>query len=263
MVGLYGRSISYGIKHMRYRLQDKMAVITAAGQGIGRATALQFVKEGAHVFATDINEEALFTLKQLIPQISTQVLDVTDPTAIEAFSQTIPTIDILFNCVGFVHQGNIFECSSKDWDFSFNVNVKSMYWMIKSFLPQMLKKNKGSIINMSSVASSIKGVPNRFIYGTTKAAIIGLTKSIATDFVTKGIRCNAICPGTIQTPSLDERIAAINGDPSTIREAFIARQPIGRVGTPEEVAALVVYLASEESSYTTGTTHIIDGGWST
>jgi 2-keto-3-deoxy-L-fuconate dehydrogenase len=246
---------------MSQRLKGKTALITAAGQGIGRATALLFAKEGATVLATDINEEALNNLKIEMPSIMIRPLDVLNSEAILALSQEINQLDILFNCAGYVHHGSILNCEEKDWDFSFNLNVKSMFSMAKAFLPVMLQKKHGSIINMSSVASSVKGVPNRFIYGTTKAAVIGLTKSIAADFVGQGIRCNAICPGTVQTPSLDDRIAA-QGDVETVRKSFIDRQPIGRLGSAEEIASLALYLASDEASYTTGTIHIIDGGWS-
>lgn len=246
---------------MSQRLKNKVALITAAGQGIGRATALMFAKEGASVIATDINTEALNHLKIEAPSIMIHPLDVLNSEAIMTLSREITQLDILFNCAGYVHHGSILDCNENDWDFSFNLNVKSMYRMTKSFLPIMLEKKQGSIINISSVASSVKGVVNRFSYGTTKAAVIGLTKSIAADYVSQGIRCNAICPGTVQTPSLDERIAAC-GDIETVRQTFIARQPMGRLGEAEEIAALAVYLASDESSYTTGTIHIIDGGWS-
>ncbi len=244
---------------MSQRLQGKTALITAAGQGIGYTTALLFAKEGATVYATDIDEKKLEQLNQQNNSIKVQRLDVTDVAAIQSFSQKIQTLDILFNCAGYVHHGTILECEEKDWDFSFQLNTKSMYRMIKYFLPIMLKKGKGNIINIASVASSIKGVPNRFVYSTTKAAVIGLTKSIATDFISQGIRCNAVCPGTIETPSLNDRIATQGAN---AKQAFIARQPIGRIGTPEEVAALVLYLASDESAFTTGAIHVIDGGWS-
>jgi 2-keto-3-deoxy-L-fuconate dehydrogenase len=242
------------------RLTGKTAVITAAGQGIGRATALLFSEEGATVWATDINDAALKSLAEERPQIRTGRLDVRDSRAVEGTAATIGTADILCNCAGFVHQGTILDCAEKDWDFSFDVNVKSMYRMCKAFLPGMLAAGRGNIINMSSIASSVKGVPNRFVYCATKASIIGLTKSIATDFVGKGIRCNAICPGTVQTPSLDDRIAA-QGDAEKARADFIARQPMGRLGRPEEIAALALYLASDESSFTTGQVHVVDGGW--
>ena len=245
---------------MKQRLQNKTAVITAAGQGIGRATAERFLTEGANVIATDINSESLKNLKQKHPDITTVELDVTSPESINKFVKSIPAPDILFNCAGFVHNGSILECEEKDWDFSFTLNAKSMYRMIRAFLPGMLEKGKASIINMSSVASSVRGVPNRFVYTATKAAVIGLTKAIAADFVGKGIRCNAICPGTVETPSLGERIAA-SGDAEAARKAFIARQPMGRLGNPDEIAALAVYLASDESDFTTGSIHIIDGGW--
>lgn len=247
---------------MGNRLAGKTAVITAAGQGIGRATALAFASEGATVWATDINQTSLDNLIKETSNIHIHKLDVTNGKAIQDLHAKIGYTDILFNCAGYVHQGTILDCTDENWDFSFNLNVKSMYWMIKTFLPTMLAKRSGNIINIASVASSIKGVTNRFAYSTTKAAIIGLTKSISADYVSQGIRCNAICPGTVQTPSLDERIAAQGPDIEATRNNFIARQPIGRLGKPEEIAALAVYLASDESSYTTGTIHIIDGGWS-
>jgi 2-keto-3-deoxy-L-fuconate dehydrogenase len=245
---------------MSGRLAGKIAVITAAGQGIGRATAIAFADQGATVWATDINDSALATLAAERASIRARRLDVRDSRAVESAAAEIGAVDVLFNCAGFVHQGTILECTETDWDFSVDLNVKSMYRMCRAFLPAMLKEGRGNIINMSSGASSIKGVPNRFVYGTTKAAVIGLTKSIAADFVRKGIRCNAICPGTVQTPSLDERIAAL-GDVEKARAEFISRQPMGRVGKPEEIAALAVYLASDEASFTTGQIHIIDGGW--
>ncbi|HEX6979654.1 MAG TPA: SDR family oxidoreductase [Alphaproteobacteria bacterium] len=241
------------------RLAGKLAVLTAAGQGIGRATALAFAAEGARVVATDINEDALAALKKEAPQIETRPLDVRDGAAIKALSAQLGAVDVLFNCAGFVHHGTILECSEGDWDFSFDLNVKSMYRMCHAFLPGMLSAGGGSIINIASVASSVKGVPNRFVYGATKAAVIGLTKSIAIDFITRGIRCNAICPGTVDTPSLGERMKA-QGDVEKARAAFVARQPMGRLGRPEEIAQLAVYLASDEAAFTTGTIHIIDGG---
>ena len=242
------------------RLAGKTALITAAGQGIGRATALAFADEGAAVIATDINDATLQSLAAERPGIRTRRLDVRASAEVERAAREIGAVEVLFNCAGYVHQGTILECSEKDWDFSFDLNVKSMYRMCRAFLPAMLAAGRGNIINMSSGASSIKGAPSRFVYGATKAAVIGLTKSIAADFVGKKIRCNAICPGTVQTPSLDERISA-QGDVEKARAAFIARQPMGRLGRPEEVAALAVYLASDESSFTTGQIHIIDGGW--
>jgi 2-keto-3-deoxy-L-fuconate dehydrogenase len=242
------------------RLAGKTALITAAAQGIGRATAIAFADEGALVVATDINDVALKTLAGPRPTVRARRLDVRDSRAVENAAAEIGAVDVLFNCAGFVHQGTILECEEQDWDFSADLNVKSIYRMCRAFLPAMLAAGRGNIINMSSIASSIRAVPNRFVYSTTKAAVIGLTKSIATDFVRKGIRCNAICPGTVQTPSLDERIAA-QGDAEKARADFIARQPMGRVGRAEEVAALAVYLASDESTFTTGQIHVIDGGW--
>jgi 2-keto-3-deoxy-L-fuconate dehydrogenase len=246
---------------MADRLKGKLALITAAGQGIGRASALRCAVEGATVWATDINQAALSALAGRHPQITTRILDVRDTAAVDALAAELGALDVLFNCAGYVHQGDIFACSQKDWDFSFDLNVTSMYRTCRAFLPAMLAAGRGSIINMSSVASSIKGAPNRFVYGTTKAAVIGLTKAIAADVVAKGVRCNAICPGTIETPSLGERIAA-QGDVEKARAAFLARQPMNRLGRPEEIAELVLYLASDESSFTTGQAHIIDGGWS-
>ncbi len=244
---------------MSERLQGKTALITAAGQGIGRATALAFAGEGANVWATDINEEALATLTQEAPGIVTRRLDVMDADAISATVGEIGALDVLFNCAGIVHNGTILDCSEEDWELSFDLNVRSMYRIIGAALPAMLAKGGGSIVNVASVASNVKGVPNRFLYGTTKAAVIGLTKAVAADFVGHGIRCNAICPGTVQTPSLDERINAFD-DPVAARAAFTARQPMGRLGTAQEIAALAVYLASDEAAYMTGTQAIIDGG---
>ncbi len=246
---------------MAGRLSGKTALVTAAGNGIGKATAQRFQDEGARVIATDINAEALRSLTGC----ETRVLDVTDPAAIAALVAGIGPVDVLFNCVGYVDSGSILECSREAWDFSFGLNVTSMYEMCRAVLPGMLNKGAGAIVNVSSVASSIKGVPNRFVYGTTKAAVIGLSKAIAADFVSRGIRCNAICPGTVESPSLRDRLQAQaqaqTTSVDTVRDAFVARQPIGRLGTPEEVAALAVYLAGDESGYTTGTINIIDGGW--
>ncbi len=241
---------------MSQSLSGKTVVITAAGQGIGRAAAERFAGFGARVIATDINAETLSTLKGA----ETRVLNVTDGAAIGAFAGDVGTIDILFNCAGIVHSGTIMECDEKDWDFAFELNVKAMYRMCRAFLPGMLAQNYGSIINMSSVASSVKGVPNRFAYTASKAAVIGLTKSIAADYVTRGIRCNAICPGTVDSPSLHERLRA-TGDYEKALGEFIARQPMGRVGKTEEIAALVTYLASDEAGFTSGQAHVIDGGW--
>lgn len=240
---------------MSGRLAGKRCLITAAGQGIGRACAELFAAEGGSVIATDINEAALSSLSG----VETRVLDVLDAEAVDTAAQEIGAVDVLFNCAGVVHAGTILECSERDWDFAFALNVTAMYRMNKAFLPAMIKAGGGSIINMASVAGSVTGVPNRFAYGASKGAVIGLTKSIAADFVKQGIRCNAICPGTVETPSLGERIEAAGGD--TARQAFIERQPMGRLGTAEEIAHLTLYLASDESAYTTGQTHIIDGGW--
>jgi 2-keto-3-deoxy-L-fuconate dehydrogenase len=242
-------------------LAGKTALITAAAQGIGKATALRFAAAGAIVWATDINESALQALESEQPVIVTRVLDVRSSAAVTALVKEIGRIDVLFNCAGYVHQGSILDCSEKDWDFSFDLNIGSMYRTCKAVLPSMLAAGSGSVINMSSIVSSLKGAPNRFVYGATKAAVIGLTKSIAADFVTKGIRCNALCPGTIETPSLGDRIAA-QGEYDTVRAAFIARQPMGRLGTPEEIAGAALYLASDESSFMTGQALVVDGGWS-
>ena len=249
---------------MSGRLKGKKTLITAAGQGIGRSTVLAFAAEGAHVLATDINPHSLDLLKkefsEFATNIETYLLDVNNLKAIQQLAEEKDTFDVLFNCAGFVHHGSVLDCEESDWDFSFELNVRSMYRMIKAFLPAMLKSGGGSIVNMSSVASSVKGLPNRFVYGASKAAVVGLTKSVAADFITQGIRCNAICPGTVESPSLQERIKAQGGNYEDVLAAFIARQPIGRIGTPEEIAALAVYLASDESSYTTGTAWSIDGG---
>ncbi|MCC7011456.1 MAG: SDR family oxidoreductase [Planctomycetes bacterium] len=243
------------------RLSGKVALITAAGQGIGRATALAFAREGARVHATDVDQGALDELARTEPRLTTARVDVRDESAIQACVSQRGPFDVLFNCAGFVHHGTILECSPEEWAFSMDLNVTSMYRTIRAVLPGMLARGSGAIVNMSSVASSVKGAPNRCVYGTSKAAVIGLTKAVAADFVSRGIRCNAVCPGTVQTPSLDRRIAA-QGDVERARAAFIARQPIGRIGSVDEIAALVLYLASDESSYTTGAIHVIDGGWS-
>lgn len=247
--------------HMAGRLKSKVALLTAAGQGIGRATALAFADEGASVWATDINQSALDELAKERSSILTRRLDVLDAQAIEALVAEIGRVDILFNCAGYVHHGTILDCAEKDWDFSFDINVKSMYRTCRAVLPGMLAAGRGNIVNMSSGASSIKAAANRFVYGSTKAAVIGLTKAIALDFIRQGIRCNAICPGTVHSPSLEQRIAA-SGNFEKAQAEFVARQPLGRLGRPEEIAALAVYLASDESSFTTGQIHIIDGGWS-
>lgn len=240
------------------RLQGKKALITAAAQGIGRASALAFAREGAQVVATDVNEGKLRELAGT-PGIAIRRLDVTDKAAIEACAAEVGAVDVLFNCAGYVAGGTILECDDKAWDFSNDLNVRAMFWMTRAFLPAMIANGGGSVVNMSSVASSVKGVVNRFVYGTTKAAVIGMTKSVAADFIKQNIRCNAICPGTVQTPSLDDRINSA-ADPVEARKAFIARQPLGRLGSAEEIAALALYLASDESAYTTGTIHVIDGG---
>ena len=246
---------------MSGRLEGKVALVTAAAQGIGRATAIAFADEGALVWATDINEASLATLRSDRPSIRTRRLDVRESQEVDNVAAEIGALDVLFNCAGFVHHGTILDCAETDWDFSFDLNVKSMYRTCRAFLPGMVKSGKGSIINMSSAASSIKAAPNRFVYGSTKAAVIGLTKAIAADFIRHGIRCNAICPGTVHSPSLDQRIAA-QGNVEKVYAEFVARQPMGRLGRPEEIAALAVYLASDESTFTTGQIHIIDGGFS-
>ncbi len=240
------------------RLNNKTALVTAAGQGIGRASALAMKAEGARVFATDVNEDAL---KGLAAEgLETFRFDVLDPSAIDTAVETVGAPDILFNCAGYVANGTILDCDEEQWDFSFRLNVTAMYRVIRRFLPAMIDNGGGSIINMSSVASSVIAAPNRFVYGASKAAVVGITKSVAADFVGDGIRCNAICPGTVESPSLHERMRA-NDDYEAARSAFIARQPMGRLGTAEEIAALVVYLASDESAYTSGVAHVIDGGW--
>lgn len=250
---------------MTQRLAGKTAFVTAAGQGIGRAVAEAFVREGAAVIATDLNEALLATL-QGTPGVTTRRLDVLDPAAITAAAKSAGAVDILFNGAGFVHAGSVLDCTEEEWAFAFDLNVRSQFRTIKAFVPGMLAKGSGSIINVASVAGSIKGAPNRFVYGTTKAAVIGLTKAVAADFITKGVRCNAICPGTVESPSLRDRIAAqaqASGQTlAQVEAAFISRQPMGRLGRVEEIAALAVYLASDESSFTTGTAQVIDGGWS-
>ncbi|NKB26294.1 MAG: SDR family oxidoreductase [Rhodobacteraceae bacterium] len=244
---------------MSGRLNGKTAIITAAGQGIGRRTAEVFAREGARVIASDINAGLLEDLGT-IAGIEVEPLDVTDAAAVADFTARHNDADVLFNCAGFVHAGSILECSDADWDFAFDLNVRAMFRLMKAVLPGMLERGGGSIINMSSVASSLKGVPNRFAYCASKAAVLGMTKSVAADYVTQGIRCNAICPGTVDSPSLHERLRA-TGDYDAAMTVFIARQPMGRVGTTDEIAALALYLASDESGFTTGQGHIIDGGW--
>lgn len=245
---------------MAGRLEGKTAVVTAAAQGIGRATAETFAAEGALVWATDINEAKLGELSA-VPGIRLRRLDVTDAADVSAAARAIGAVDVLVNCAGFVHHGTVLECGESDFDFSVEINVRGAYRMIRAFLPGMLERGRGSIVNIASVASSVKGVPNRFIYGATKAAVIGMTKSLAADFVAHGIRCNAVCPGTVQSPSLEARIAALP-DPIEARKAFIARQPMGRIGRPEEIAALCAYLASDEAGFVTGAEFVIDGGMS-
>ena len=239
----------------------KRVLVTAAAQGIGRASVLAFAEAGADVIAVDINATALAAL----PNVRTHVLDVTQPDAIQALASELGAIDVLFNCAGYVHSGTILDCDEEAWKFSFDLNVTAMYRMIRAFLPAMIENGGGSIINMSSVASSVKGVPNRFAYCASKAAVLGLTKSVAADFVAKGIRCNAICPGTVDSPSLRQRIAAQAQQEGRAEDevyaAFVSRQPMGRIGKPEEIAALALYLGSEASGFTTGTINVIDGGW--
>lgn len=243
---------------MAGRLAGKTAFITAAGQGIGRGAALAFAGEGAKVWATDINAATLKTLEGTAG-ITTRVLDVTDAAAVDRMVAEVGTPDILLNAAGFVHHGTILECAAKDWDFSINLNLRSMYLTIRAVLPGMLARKKGSIINVASVAGSPKGIPNRFVYGTTKAGVIGLTKAIAADFVKQGIRCNAVCPGTVDTPSLQGRINAF-ADPVQARKDFVGRQPMGRLGTVDDIAPILVYLASDESVFATGQAFVVDGG---
>ena len=244
---------------MSGRLEGKKILVTAAGQGIGKATAIAFHNEGANVIATDINEKTLNELNKEFPNIKVQKLDVTKKDEILTFTKNFDKVDVLFNAVGFVHHGTILDCEEEDWDFSFNLNIKSMYFMCKAILPMMIKQNCGSIINIASVASSMKGFPNRFVYGSSKAAIIGLTKSIAADYVKQNIRCNAILPGTVYSPSWQERVNQ-SPDPVQAKKDFIARQPMGRLGTAEEIAAIAIYLAGDESTFTTGSAIAVDGG---
>jgi 2-keto-3-deoxy-L-fuconate dehydrogenase len=249
---------------MALRLQDKLALVTAAGQGIGRAIAEAFVAEGAHVIATDVDDKKLEGMKSL----KRHKLDARSTESVEALANGIGTelggLDVLVNCAGYVHHGSVLDCSEQDWDFSFDLNVKSMHRTIKAFVPGMLRKKAGSIVNISSAVSSIRGVPDRYVYGATKAAVIGLTKAVAADFIRQGIRANAICPGTIESPSLEERIKersrATGRSLAEVEKAFVDRQPMGRLGRPEEVAALAVFLASDEASYITGQAHLVDGG---
>ena len=246
---------------MSRRLEGKRCLITAAGAGIGRESALAFAREGAAVLATDIDAAALEALTQENGSIRSHVLNVTDNTAIDALVATHGPFDVLFNCAGYVHAGTILDTDLASWRRSFAINVDAMYFLCRAVLPAMIERKRGSIINMSSVASSLKGVANRFAYGATKAAVIGLSKAIAADYVAHGVRCNAICPGTVKTPSLAGRVAALGGDQEAAWKSFTDRQPMGRLGTPAEIAALAVYLASDESTFTTGSVHVIDGGW--
>jgi 2-keto-3-deoxy-L-fuconate dehydrogenase len=246
---------------MAGRLQGKVAAVTAAGQGIGRAIAEAFAREGAVVWASDLDPAKLEGL-----EAERRQLDVLSTSAVEVFAAEVGGADILVNCAGYVHHGTVLDCSERDWDFSFDLNVKSMHRTIQAFLPGMLQRGGGSIVNISSGASTIKAAPNRYVYAATKAAVIGLTKAVAIDFITKGVRCNCICPGTVQSPSLDQRIATLaasSGKPEAeVQRMFIERQPMGRLGTAEEIAAAALYLAGDESAFTTGTAMIVDGGWS-
>lgn len=246
---------------MAGKLEGRVALVTSAGQGIGRASAIALAREGAKVFATDIREDLFKDIAKEQPGITGFGLNVLEQSAVDAALKRTGPIDILFNCSGFVHNGTVLDCEEKDWDFSFDLNVKAHYRMIKAYLPGMLAKGKGNVINMASVASSVKGAPNRFVYGASKAAVIGLTKALAADFVAKGIRSNCICPGTVETPSLYDRMRA-QGDVEKAKAAFIARQPMGRMAQPEEIAAMVIYLASDDSAFITGQALVIDGGWS-
>jgi 2-keto-3-deoxy-L-fuconate dehydrogenase len=246
---------------MAGKLEGRVALVTSAGQGIGRSSAIALAREGAKVFATDIREDLFKDISKEHPGITGFGLNVLEQAAVDAALKRTGPIDILFNCSGFVHNGTVLDCEEKDWDFSFDLNVKAHYRMIKAYLPGMLAKGKGNVINMASVASSVKGAPNRFVYGASKAAVIGLTKALAIDFVAKGIRCNCICPGTVETPSLYDRMRA-QGDVEKAKAAFIARQPMGRMAQPEEIAEMVVYLASDDTAFITGQALVIDGGWS-
>jgi 2-keto-3-deoxy-L-fuconate dehydrogenase len=246
---------------MSGRLAGKVALVTAAGAGIGRACAVAFAREGASVLATDIDDAALAALGREVPGLRTMRCDVRDDASVSAAAAAAGDVDVLLNAAGIVHHGTALDVTDEQWDLAFDLNVRGMHRTIRAVLPGMLARGRGSVVNVSSVASSIKGAPNRYLYGATKAAVIGLTKALAADMVARGVRANAICPGTVQSPSLEGRIAA-QADPVAARAAFLARQPTGRFGTPEEVAALATYLASDESAFTTGAIHVIDGGWS-
>jgi 2-keto-3-deoxy-L-fuconate dehydrogenase len=250
---------------MSQRLAGKTAFLTAAGAGIGRATALAFAREGARVIATDLKPELMADLRGT-PGIEVEQLDALDAAAIADAAVRHPDVDVLFNAAGYVHHGTVLDCTEEQWDFAFNLNARSMFRTIKAFVPGMLARGRGSIVNIASGASSVRGAPNRFVYGASKAAVIGLTKAVAIDYIRQGVRCNAICPGTIESPSLRDRIAALSASSGKsveeVEGMFIARQPMGRLGTAEEVAALALHLASDESGFTTGTTAIVDGGWS-
>ena len=249
---------------MSTRLAGKTAFVTAAGQGIGRATAEAFAREGAHVIATDLNPDLLADLKNQ-PGFTVEGLNALDAAAITAAAQRHPNVDILFNAAGYVHHGTVLDCTEEQWDFAFDLNVRSMFRTIKAFVPGMLARGSGSIVNVASGASSIKAAPNRFVYGATKAAVIGLTKAVAIDFIRQGVRCNAICPGTVESPSLRDRMTALSSTSGKsleeVEAMFVARQPMGRLGTAEEIAAAALYLASDESRFTTGTAVVVDGGW--
>lgn len=240
------------------RLKGKTVLVTAAGQGIGRAAALAMAAEGATVWATDINAQLLEDFSG-IAGVHTALLDVMDKSLIQAAVAGMPAFDVLFNCAGYVHSGTVLQATDQDWDFAFDLNVRSQFWMIQAVLPAMLARGKGSIINMASIASSVRGLPNRFIYGASKAAVVGLTKAVAADYVAQGIRCNAVCPGTVETPSLQDRINS-QPDPVEARKQFIARQPMGRIARADEIAPVVVFLASDESSFSTGNVFSVDGG---
>ena len=247
---------------MSNRLEGKHCLITAAGAGIGRESALAFAREGAVVLATDVDAGALESLVRENASIRSQVLDVTDSVAVDALVRGQAPFDVLFNCAGYVHAGTLLDTDLASWRRSFAINVDAMYYVCKAVVPAMIERRRGSVINMSSVASSLKGVANRFAYCTTKAAVIGLSKAIAADYVGQGVRCNVICPGTVKTPSLAARVTALGGDPEAAWKSFTDRQPMGRLGAPAEIAALAVYLASDESAFTTGSVHVVDGGWS-